>query len=71
MFFRDGEQILDFRGAWEEACKTVWMFNRDDKPTKLFHDLRRAGVGNLVRGGVPERVAVAISGHKTRSVFVR
>ena len=65
------QQIRDFREAWAAACVATELADAQGEPTRIFRDLRRTGVRNLVRSGVPESVAMRISGHKTRSVFDR
>lgn len=70
-FGETGESIKDMRTGWASACRCAGLVDDQGKPTVISHDLRRTGVRNLVRAGVPERVAMAISGHKTRAIFDR
>ena len=70
----------NLRKEWIAACAACGLGRKIEVPEKPYdpkyegltiHDLRRSAVRNLVQSGVPETVAMKISGHKTRSVFDR
>jgi integrase len=59
-----GDQRKDYKRAWVTASKNAGV------PGTLRHDMRRSAVRNMVtRHAIAERVAMTITGHKTRRVF--
>lgn len=65
VFHEAGLLVGDFRKSWATACREAGIGRR------LFHDLRRSAVRDMIRAGVPQAIAKAISGHASDSVFER
>ena len=57
-----GEPIRDFRRAWAKACRGAGV------PGLLKHDLRRSAVRRMVNLGMPECVAMTMTGQDARGV---
>ncbi len=82
----DGAPVGNFKKAWATACIKAGFFRVErigetrregeeprtrQVPTKIVHDFRRSAVRNLIRAGIPETTAMAMTGHRTREVFKR
>jgi integrase len=77
----DGSRVIEPRKNWYTLCVASGLgqliqVKSGKRGYKQYvglnlHDFRRAAVRNLVRAGVPERVCMDISGHRTRSIFDR
>ena len=63
VFHRDGIPVRRWRTAWRTACQAAGV------PTRFLHDCRRTAA--RIRASVPERVAMLLTGHKTRAIFDR
>jgi integrase len=65
----------DLRAQWRKACHELG-YGIFDKETRSYrglkpHDFRRSACRNMIRDRIPQVVAMAISGHKTDSIFKR
>ena len=65
LFQREGKRILSLRTVFVNTRKRLGL------PELLFHDQRRTAVTNMIREGVPEHEAMAVSGHLDRSMLQR
>ena len=59
-------RICKHEGEEKSHCK-----KRCKYVGRTFYDFRRSGVRNLARAGVPQSVAMSISGHRTDATFKR
>jgi integrase len=60
----DGTKVVDWRNAWARACKAAGVHRH-------VHDLRRTAIRRFEQARIPRAVAMALSGHKTLSIYLR
>jgi integrase len=65
VFHHDGRRIFNYYPQWHAACQAARCVGR------IPHDLRRTAVRRLIRAGIPQQVAMTLTGHESPTVFAR
>ncbi len=80
VFHRNGNPISrnTFGKQWRAACVKAGLGRRipNEKDVEVyvgkhFHDLRRTAARNMIRGGVPQSIAMRVIGHETDAMYRR
>lgn len=79
VFHRKGRPVGDIRKAWKAACLAAGIQPRTKLrkgeaiivPGRKVHDFRRTASRDMLRAGVPQTVAMSVTGHKTDAMFQR
>jgi integrase len=65
----------NFRRVWNRVCASLGLGILDEKTQRYVglhpHDFRRSASRNLIRAGVPQAVAMKVTGHKSSRMFER
>ncbi len=65
IFHKGGNRLGQCQMEWKRAVQAA------NCPERIFHDLRRFAVTALTAAGVPQAIAMKVSGQKTPSMFER
>ncbi len=79
VFHRNGKPLKNtFGKQWRRACIKAGLGRRVENEKgalvyigKHFHDFGRTAARNMIRGGVPQSVAMRVTGHETDAMFQR
>jgi integrase len=67
--------VTNFRRVWNKVCAKLGLGVLDPKTQEYIglhpHDFRRSASRNLIRAGVPQSVAMKVTGHKSARMFER
>jgi integrase len=67
-----------FGKRWRQACVDAGLGRRVKNENGVvayvgmhFHDFRRTAARNMIRAGVPQSIAMRVTGHETDAMFIR